>query len=105
MSYVIYNTESTRYLKYHPGVKTNIEHFSTEAAAKAALTREIKNTANQALAMRINRNDFAIVESGVFYATIEKTVPVKNLMTGALVQQSVNTPRCCDVSSNLYWSM
>jgi hypothetical protein len=30
---------------------------------------------------------------------------VKNLMTGALVEISHDTPRSCDPSSELYWSM
>lgn len=34
-----------------------------------------------------------------------KMVEVTNLMTGEKVLQPRNTPRCCDVSSELYWSM
>ena len=30
---------------------------------------------------------------------------VKNLMTGAMVEIPHNTPRACDPSSELYWSM
>ena len=30
---------------------------------------------------------------------------VKNLMTGADVTIEADTPRCCDPSSELYWSM
>lgn len=30
---------------------------------------------------------------------------VKNLMTGADVQIASDTPRCCDPSSELYWTM
>jgi hypothetical protein len=30
---------------------------------------------------------------------------VKNLMTGKDIQIESNTPRCCDPSSELYWSM
>ena len=32
-------------------------------------------------------------------------VEVRNLMTGEMVMQARNTPRSCDVSSELYWSM
>ena len=38
-------------------------------------------------------------------AKIEKTTTVKNLMSGKDVVQSVNTPHCCDVSSETYWAM
>lgn len=30
---------------------------------------------------------------------------VKNLMTGEEIEIPVNTPRCCDPSTELYWSM
>jgi len=30
---------------------------------------------------------------------------VSNLMTGAAVEIAQDTPRCCDPSSELYWSM
>lgn len=30
---------------------------------------------------------------------------VKSLMTGAAVEIDADTPRCCDPSSELYWSM
>ena len=30
---------------------------------------------------------------------------VKNLMTGADVEIDADTPRCCDPSSELYWTM
>ena len=30
---------------------------------------------------------------------------VKNLMTGQMVQIAHDTPRCCDPSSELYWTM
>lgn len=36
---------------------------------------------------------------------VRKTKMVKNLITGADVEIDVNTPRCCDPSTDLYWSM
>ena len=30
---------------------------------------------------------------------------VMNMMTGKPVEQAIGTPRCCDVSSEAYWSM
>ena len=35
----------------------------------------------------------------------EQFKTVKNLMTGKDVQIPVDTPRCCDPSSELFWSM
>lgn len=34
-----------------------------------------------------------------------KTKIVKNLMSGKDVEIAYNTPRCCDPSSELYWTM
>lgn len=96
MSFVVYNKETTRYLCNHPKVKTHKDRFATQSAAKSALTRERAN---------INIHDFAIAEICEFHNNIEKFETVKNLMTGISVQQRVNTPLSCDVSSNTYWSM
>lgn len=102
MSYRVYHKETTRYLAFHRGVKTNKESFETRAAAKAAITRESNRGS-------INRDDFAVAESTVFHATIEKYEMVRSLMAAPgevrMVRQSVNTPRCCDPSTELYWSM
>jgi hypothetical protein len=97
MGYRAYHKETTRYLANHPKVKTKVEYFATAAAAKAAITREHKRGA-------ICASNFAVA-SVTDFIEIEKTVTVQNLMSGADVVQSVNTPRSCDPSSELYWSM
>jgi hypothetical protein len=33
------------------------------------------------------------------------TKKVKNLMTDTMIEIPVNTPRCCDPSTETYWSM
>ena len=96
-TYRAFNKETTRYLALHPKVKTSVECFASAGAAKAAITREAKRGA-------INAEDFAVLSSDEF-CKIEKTTTVKNLMSGKDVVQSVNTPRSCDPSSELYWSM
>jgi hypothetical protein len=100
MSYVVYHKDTTRYLRNHPKVKTDHTSFATERAAKAALTREVNNGA-------VKREDFLIADWMEFHNKIEKTETVKSLMNpdGADIVQSVNTPRCCDPSSEQYWSM
>lgn len=97
MAFRAYHKETTRYLAFHRGVKTNKECFETASAAKAAITREAKRGV-------IKAEDFGVLSVEEF-AKIEKTEKVKNLMTGSEVEQSVNTPHCCDVSSETYWSM
>ena len=97
MSYVVYNIQTTRFLRNHPKVRTDKTSFETEAAAKAALTREVNRGA-------VKREDFSIAGWAEFIK-IEKTETVPNLMSGKPVVQSVNTPLCCDPSSETYWSM
>lgn len=96
--FVVYNRDTTKYLRTQRAGRWQDARFETEAAAKAALTREAKRG-------QIQRADYAVAELSLFQTTIEKTVTVTNLMSGAPVVQSVNTPRSCDVSSELYWSM
>lgn len=97
MSFIVYHKETTRYLCNHPKVKTNLRSFATERAAKAALTREVKNGA-------VKHEDFGIVASDLF-PSVEKTVRKNNLMSGKRFTQGVNTPLACDPSSETYWSM
>ena len=98
MSYVVYHKDTTRYLRSHKEVRTNLALFATERAAKAALTREVNSGA-------VKREDFLITSRDDFEAVVEKTETVKSLMTGSDVKQCVNTPLCCDPSSETYWSL
>jgi hypothetical protein len=49
--------------------------------------------------------DWGCADASYFHQFIEKQRRVKNLMSGAEVELAANTPRCCDPSSELYWSM
>lgn len=99
MAYVVYNIESTKLLRTPSGgVGCYKTHYASEAAAKSALTRAVKKG-------KVVASEYAVAEFNTFQNTIEKTETVRNLMTGQPVVQSVNTPRCCDPSSELYWSM
>jgi len=91
--FVIFHKETTHKLKCTKASKSS---YSTVGAARAALTRAKR--AGQA-------DDNYVVDTVANFSKLEKTHQVRNLMTGQLVSQSVNTPRCCDVSSELYWSM
>jgi hypothetical protein len=97
MRYVVYHKDTTRYLCKHPKVRTDHTSFDGERAAKAALTREVNSGA-------VKREDFLIASSEDFVA-IEKTETKGNLLSGTPFTQSVNTPLCCDPSSETYWSM
>jgi hypothetical protein len=95
MMFVLYDKESTKYVRQHG---EDLDHFASQAAAKAARTRLAK-------AGKIEADKVEVAEKGYFVANVEKKEMVRNLMSGKEVEQSVNTPRCCDVSSELYWAM
>lgn len=99
MSYVIYNKETTRFFSI-PARSAGC--WKDSWASKGAATRAF----NAAVADgKIEADDYAIAEKADFHKNIEKTEIVKSLMNGAEIEQPVNTPRCCDPSSELYWSM
>ncbi len=97
MRYVVYHKDTTRYLRNHPGVRTDHSSFASMAAARAALTRECNRGV-------VSRESFLITD-GDSFDKIEKTETVSNLMSGKPVTQSVNTPHCCNPASERYWSM
>ena len=93
MSYVIFHKETTIIFKT----------CATERAAKTALTKAA-NSGKIA-----NRDQYSIEESIYFANFIEKKVtktylhPYSGLPT--TVTMTVNTPRSCDPTSDLYWQM
>lgn len=91
--YVVYNKETTVTMRAKAYGK---EYYASEAAARAFLTRMVKKG--------YRREDFDVAELGYFREHIEKYETVTNLMSGKQVRQSVNTPLCCDPSSETYWS-
>lgn len=93
--FIIFNKNTTRILDCR-GV--NSSRYSSKAIAQAVLTKAIKN------GYVPNPEEYEILSSEEFHK-IEKTEVVYSLMTGAPVVQSVNTPLCCDPSSETYWSM
>lgn len=94
-NFVIYNKATTHIIKERSYSK---QYYATETAAKAAITRFAKKGI-------CNKDEVAVAEVGYFYDNIEKSEIVINMMSGKQVRQSVNTPACCDVSSETYWSM
>ena len=100
MSYVVYNKATTKILKKMDGMNA----YRSEGAAKAGLTCAATSFIRKP-ARVVNKDDYAIAEAKHFYEHIEKKETVINLMSGKPVVQSVNTPLCCDVSSETYWSM
>jgi hypothetical protein len=95
--FVLFNVNTTRFVRIMRKGYWQDAKFATEAAAKACATRLAK-------AGKLVLEDHSIMSDSEF-SKIEKTETVISLMSGQPVIQSVNTPISCDVSSETYWSM
>lgn len=97
--FVIYDKESTVLVRGNLGGVRNYgpKEFATERGAKAWLTRMVNKGAD--------RNKYAIADSFTFHNEIEHWVTSRNMMSGKLFRQPINTPACCDPSTETYWSM
>jgi hypothetical protein len=69
--------------------------YKTFGAAKATRTRLCRKAGWSA-------SELSIVARDTYQAPTKK---VKNLMSGVEIEIPADTPRCCDPSSELYWSM
>jgi hypothetical protein len=72
-------------------------YYATEASAKGALTRNVN-------AGKVARESFEVISSAEYQAIPRKMMKVRNLMSGIEVEIPVDTPLCCDPSSETYWS-
>ena len=80
----------------------------THSAAKAWVTRKQKEYLKRNDLYVSNDGplfDWGLADAAYFHDFIEKRVRKTNLMTGEEFTQPVNTPRSCDPSTELYWSM
>lgn len=89
-----------------------VRSYKTHPAAQAAITRAHRKyvrafpwAAGSMAAEDDPLSWMAAAEAAWYHSVIEQRVTRRNLMTGAEFTQSVNTPRCCDPSSELYWTM
>lgn len=98
MSYVIYDIKTTRFVRVLRDGYWQDASYATMGAANAAFTRLAK-------AGKVVAGAHAIAEAGHFHACIEKTETKRNLLSGKEFTQPVNTPLCCDPSSETYHSM
>jgi hypothetical protein len=89
MSFIVYDVESTIAVRGKYGM---VQQFGSMGAAKSAITRK-------------GLVGYAIADVQEFYSKIEKKETKRNMMSGKEFEQGVNTPLCCDPSSETYWSM
>lgn len=96
-NFVVFNTETTVYLRYIKGRHwMSGDNFKTEAAAKACLTRLAKKGKDVTVYSILPYDEFK---------KIEKTEIKHNLLSGLPFEQSVNTPSSCDPSTETYHCM
>lgn len=86
MEFVVYHKASTQILKI----------FNVESSAKRSAT-----------CMNRNAGDvkYTYADRDTYESRTVTRKKVKNLMTGAEIEIPSNTPRCCDPSSETYWSL
>ena len=95
--YLIYEKESTRIVRIMRQNFWQDAQYKSEGAAKAGFSRLAKQG-------KVAHATHAILEAAEF-RKIEKTETKRNLLSGKEFTQSVNTPLCCDPSTDTYWSM
>ena len=82
------------------------KRYKTMPAAQAALTRMSKRyRADMLESVNDPQYRYGIAEANYFHTTIEKSRTVKNMMNGAAIQETVNTPGYMSPRSEAYWSM
>ena len=91
-TYVVYEAATTLTVGKREGYK-----------GMGAAKRAIKKL--EVLRAGLSQGALLIAEIRDFHQRIEKVETKRNLMSGREFTQPVNTPRCCDPSSELYWSM
>jgi hypothetical protein len=85
------------YVIYHIDTTLAIKHLNTfESGAKRSVTCMNRNAGSIQYA-------YASLED--YETKVVTTKKVKSLMTGEEIEIPSNTPRSCDPSSELFWSM
>lgn len=109
MSYVIYEQSSTMIMgKPDRNGVVRPDHrksYKTLGAAEAALTRICKAEGLLQTDPNYGRYRYAIAATAYFHQNIERKVAKRNLSTGIVYEETVNTPVHMSPASETYWSM
>ena len=109
MSYVIYEQSSTMIMgKPDRNGVTRPDHrksYKTLGAAEAALTRICKAEGLLQTDPNYGRYRYAIAATAYFHQNIEKRVAKRNLSSGVVYEEAVNTPAHMSPATETYWSM
>ena len=95
MDYVVYEVQTGRQVWDSENRNRWYKGYKTEAAAEACRTRLVRKKGYQYCELAVTTKD----------QLPKITKRVRNLMSGKEIEIDVNTPLCCDPSSETYWSM
>lgn len=92
----------TTYIVYHIASTQLIKEFNSESSAKRSCTCMNRNALRD---KNVTAAPYAYTTYDDYTQNVVYKRKVRSLMTGKEVEIDSNTPRCCDPSSELYWSM
>jgi hypothetical protein len=84
------------FIVFHRTSTQMIKSFASVSSAKRSMTCMNRNAGSY---------QYEYTTDEDYHTRVVTKKTVKNLMTGQEVQIDSNTPRCCDPSSEAYWSM
>lgn len=96
MSYVIFDKATSRIITQVMASGEERNYFPSQKLAARACKQMAKKG-------DIVLQDVDISEYEHYRTHVEQFREVKNLMSGAMVRESVNTPYACSVASEAYW--
>jgi hypothetical protein len=107
MSFVIYDETTSRLVMSGKTFKTA---RGANQSAVAYIKRRLKNhfadgNAYDLRDARFAADNWSVVDFAWYNANARKTKLVTNLMSGKQIEIDINTPACCDPSTETYWSM
>lgn len=107
MSYVIYEIESTRFVRVMRDGYWQDAEYATKGAATAAFNRLVAKADAKDRSGWTFKQAHAIAERGYFHKHIEKMRKTRNILNpqAGEFEVPVNTPLCCDPGSETYHSM
>lgn len=88
----------TQYLLVNNETGIIYRSHKMERVLKAAITRDSKREKPRYV-------NAVICDKNTYDLLYARTKVVRNLMNGKEIRIDVNTPMCCDPSTELYWSM
>ena len=84
------------FIVFHRSSTEMIKSFTSASSAKRSMTCMNRNAGSY---------EYEFTNDQDYYNRVVTKKTVKNLMTGQMMEIDSNTPRCCDPSSELFWTM